>query len=509
MKFVPLVVMAAFVVTAHAAARETTQPNVLFISVDDLRPELGCYGSIAKTPNIDKLAAGGTTFMKAYCQQALCAPSRASIMTGLRPSALGVTNLVTHIRLNTPSIVTLSQQFKNHGYHAQSFGKIYHPGLDDPDSWSAPAYFPPGPEYVSTQTMQRLVALRKEKQGDRYIPGSAPAVTTHPVSGLGLKYKHPKTIVMGPSTEAPDVPDDVLEDGQSAQRAIDALAALKDKPFFLAVGFNRPHLPFVAPKKYWDLYDREKIKIAPNQFPPKDVPPSAMNQVGEHTTYWDIPTTNIAAEKQRELIHGYYASVSHVDALVGELLRKLDDLELRENTIVVLWGDHGYLLGEHGLWCKHNNFELSTRVPLIISAPGQKMQGAKTDAVVELVDVYPTLCDLAGLPKPRHEMPGKSLAPLLASPEKPGIKDVAYSEYPVRGGIIGYSMRTRRYRYTEWRKVNSKTLVGTELYDHQNDPHENENIAAQSENITQSLSPKLREGWPAAFKAVEETGAPD
>jgi iduronate 2-sulfatase len=483
-------------------AQETTQPNVLFISVDDLRPELKCYGAQhMHTPNMDRIAAEGTLFERAYCQQALCAPSRASLMTGLRPASSGVTNLVTHIRLKNPHVVTLSQQFKTHGYHAQSFGKIYHPGLDDPHSWSEPAWFTPGPEYVSTQTMERLTERRRQLGADRYIPGAAPAVTTDPVSGLALKYRHPKTIAMGPSTEAADVPDEEHEDGKTVQEALGALRRNKNKPFFLAVGFNRPHLPFVAPKKYWDLYPAETIKLTKNQFPPRDVPKAALNDVGELTTYWDITTTNpIPEEKQRELLRGYYASVSHVDALIGQLLRELDALGIADNTAVVLWGDHGYQLGEHDLWCKHTNFEVAARVPIILKAPkaASQKRGGRSGALVELVDLYPSLCELAGLPVPPG-LEGDSFVPLLNEPDRKW-KRAAFNEYPVRNGILGTSMRTDRYRYTEWATSNTKRLVGVELYDHEVDPEENVNIGLRAENteLTHSLSAQLKQGWSAA-----------
>jgi len=294
------------------------------------------------------------------------------------------------------------------------------------------------------------------------------------------------------------VPDNALPDGKTTDKAIEVLRAIKDKRFFLAVGFLKPHLPFVAPKKYYDLYPRRNLSLADNPFPPKDVPRIALTNWGELRAYSDIPKKGpLSDEKALELIRGYFAATSYVDAQIGRLLRELDRLGLRNRTVIALWGDHGWQLGEHGLWCKHTNFEVATRSPLIVSSPGQKNADSKTDALVEFVDIYPTLCELCGLPIPEGSE-GVSFAPVMQNPERPW-KTAAFSQYP-RGRIIGYSVRTHHYRYTEWAQ-RGKEPVGIELYDHRNDSDENVNIAARPENkqLVRKLSKALHAGWRAAL----------
>lgn len=479
-------------------AAETAKLNVLFIAVDDLRPEAGCYGSATiKTPHIDALASRGTVFHRAYCQQAVCSPSRTSLLTGRRPDTTKVYDLQTHFRLHLPDVVTLPQHFQQHGYHVQGLSKIYHGGLDDPQSWSVPHWSPGGPGYGKPETLADLAEQAKQLRAKNKGPASA-VVKRDPRTGTVLKRTAPRYRVRGPAWEDPDVPDAALPDGKTAQRAIELLRQLKDRPFFLAVGFLKPHLPFVAPRKYYDLYRREDLKLAPNPFPPKDVPEVAMMNWGELRAYQDVPQQGpLTDEMALDLIHGYYAATSYTDAQIGRLLEELDRLELRDKTVIVLWGDHGWQLGEHGLWCKHTNFEVAARAPMIFSAPGQKHSGAKTDALVEFVDIYPTLCELCGLPLPEG-VEGTSLVPVMDYPDRPW-KTAAFSQYP-RGKIMGYSMRTDRYRYTEWLPRNGGQPVARELYDHQIDPREDVNLASLPEQreLVGQLSGQLHMGWQAA-----------
>ncbi len=465
--------------------------NVLFIAADDLRPELHCYGkSHIKSPHIDRLARRGMVFERAYCQAAICRASRVSLLTGLRPDRTEIWSNGSrhrHFRDHLPDIVTLPQQFKNHGYHTQDFGKIFHGAFtvrnrwNDPVSWSVPTWLPE-PRYYYTEKgvrVAREVFARKTKATG---------------SDIDDWVNH---FVLGLSHEAPDVDDDVLQDGQIATRGIQALREIKDRPFFLALGFLKPHLPFVAPKKYWDLYPSEEVQVAPNRYAPKDAPPFASTGWGHPRAYTDFPNRGDPPEELvRELTRGYAACVSYVDAQVGRVLDELDRLGLREKTIVVLWGDHGWHLGENHIWGKATNFELSTRSLLIVSDPRMKAAGKKTKALVEFVDIYPTLCELAGLPLPKH-LEGTSFAPLLDDPTRPW-KTAAFSQFPNKGHM-GRSIRTNRYRFTRWTRNNK--LGGLELYDHKFDPQENVNIANRPENVelVKRLTARLAAGWRAAL----------
>lgn len=439
--------------------------NVLFIAVDDLRPEIGCYGvPVIKTPNLDALAARGTLFNRCYCQVALCCPSRSSLLTGRRPDATGVYDNNTHFRKQLADVVTLPQHFKNQGYHVQGLSKIYHGGKEDEKSWSVPHWKPSAPQYGADTEKTRVL---DEDSGKR----------------------------VGPAWDAPDVPDNYFADGMTADKAIEVLQEIKDKPFFLAVGFLKPHLPFVAPKKYYDLYSPKDLKLADNPYPPKDGPAYAVHQWEGLRAYKDIPKTGpVSDEKARELIHGYYAATSYTDAQIGRVIAELDRLGLRDNTVIVVFGDHGWHLGDHGLWTKMTNFEVATRSPLIISAPGQKNPGAKTDALSEFVDIYPTLCDLAGVPM-SEGLEGTSLARVMSDPKR-AWKKAAFSQYSRGKGMMGRSIRTDRYRYTEW-AVQGQEPAARELYDHQTDPKENVNIANLPENkaLAAKLAKMLKAGW--------------
>lgn len=466
---------------AVAAEDSETRLNILFIAVDDLRTELGCYGvDQVHSPNIDQLAASGTLFERAYCQQAVCSPSRTSLMTGCRPDTTRVYDLQTHFRDNLPDVVTLPQHFKKHGYYTLGLGKIYHGGLDDEASWSEPAPRFRRPMYALRKNRQMVSRKRSAVKGKRFgSPSAAYNATT------------------GPAFESADVADNEYSDGAIADGAIQILRELKDKPFFLAVGFLKPHLPFVAPKRYWDQYQADAIPKALNPFPPKDSPQMALSNWGELRAYHGIPQEGpLPDEQARELKHGYYACVSYVDAQIGRLLAELDRLQLRGRTVIILWGDHGWKLGEHAAWCKHTNFENDTRVPLICAAPGQKAKGS-TKALVEFVDIYPSLCELAGLPLPKH-VQGTSFAPLLQDSNR-AWKSAAFSQYPRGPRAMGYSMRTDRYRFTRWIRRNGVELA-RELYDHQTDPQENVNIAERRENndLVEALTAQSKAGWKAA-----------
>ncbi len=488
--------------------------NVLFIAVDDLTTAPGAHGRPDVTsPNIDPRAPPGQLLSRADCQQAFCSPSRTSWLTGRYPDTTRIYNLTTHFRDVLPDIVTLPQHFRQNGYFTQEIGKIYHGGLDDPPSWNVMAG-----------------GKRAPGRALRFVPRSFPPASRQPAAVGGAQVRlvadeagPPRPLLAqagggqaggkkkwnsGNSWEAPDVPDSALSDGQEADRAIRALGQLQSKPFFLAVGFHKPHLPFVAPKKYYDLYPPADVKLPDNMFPPKDAPPLAFANFGELRNFKDIREVApgnepIPVDKARELIRGYRAATSYTDAQIGRVLAELDRLKLRDNTIVILWGDHGYHLGRNGEWVKHTNFEAATHVPLIISYPGQTARGAKTSALVEFVDIYPTLCELAGLPL-TPGLEGKSLVPLLKNPQA-AVKAVALSQYP-RGGQrgrinphMGYTMRTDRYRFTQWIKADDKSVTATELYDHQTDPGETVNAAARPENqaLVAQLATQLRQSFPA------------
>jgi choline-sulfatase len=487
--------------------RERDRPNVLFIAVDDLRPELGCYGNThVKSPNIDRLAQQGVTFGRAYCQQAVCNPSRASLLTGLRPDTIKVWDLKTDFRQTTPDAVTLPQHFKQNGYHSVAIGKIYHNNIPDDRSWSEPKLhidgypFDPDAVYrnkknIAKQEIRKQEIIEQAKQS-RFI------------DRFGQWY------LKAVATECADVPDNAYFDGAQTDVAISKMATLKDrgKPFFFGIGYYRPHLPFNAPKKYWDMYNRQEIPLADNRFMPHGAPLMAVNTMQELRSYLDFKDAprphdrELSEADQRLLRHGYLASVSYIDAQIGRLLHALERQKLADNTIVVLWGDHGWKLGEHRSWCKMTNYEIDTRVPLIFSAPGIRARGARCDRLVEFVDIYPTLCELTGLAIPQ-QLEGTSAVPLLNNPNREW-KSAVFSQFLREGkwvapdGVVymGYSIRTERYRYVQWVRWDDRQLVARELYDHASDPQESTNIAdlAQHADLIKDLSERLRAGWRAA-----------
>jgi arylsulfatase A-like enzyme len=474
-----LLFLALSMLSAHAA-----EPmNVLFLVSDDLRPELGCYGNtVIKSPNMDRLAQRGMVFSRAYCQQAVCSPSRSSVLTGMRPDTTKVWDLNTHFRKALPDVVTLPQLFKNHGYTTKGLGKIYHGEFVDPASWSV------------ADASLKPAGARKKKQ-----PAKAES------TAVGDDANRLTKTDRGPAFGATDDEPNGGEEGALANDAIAALRKFKmdAKPFFLAVGFRKPHLPFHSPKAYWDLYDAAKIPLAPNIFLPKDAPVFSMADKNELWGYSGVPDASHLPEGYaRQLKHGYYAAVSYMDAQLGRVVDELDNLGLRENTVIILWGDHGWKLGEHDRWSKHSTVENDVQAPLIISAPGMKAVGKKTDALVEFVDMYPTLAELAGLPV-AADLEGKSLKPLLDNPALPW-KSAAFSQYPrTIGGkkLMGYSMRTDRYRFTRWVDRSDHAKVeAVELYDHQTDPQENTNLANEpaSKAVIEKLTTQLQAGWKGA-----------
>ncbi len=436
------------------------KPNVLFIAVDDLRPQLKCYGHEQMiSPNIDRLASQGVTFKRTYCQVPVCGASRASLLTGVRPTRNRFVNYETWVDRDLPGALTLPGHFLNNGYQTLSNGKVFHHLEDNEQSWSEPAWWPEGP--------WRNYWLERNKT---------------------LAQNNPRGV--GPAFEVADVADQAYRDGKIADKSISDLKRLKgvNQPFFFAVGFRKPHLPFNAPKKYWDLYKRENINLVDNPFRPKGAPDAALHNWGELRQYTNIPKQGSLSDAlARTLIHGYYACVSYTDAQIGRMLTELDNLGLRDNTIVVLWGDHGWQLGEHGLWCKHCNFETSLHSPMIISTPWH-VGDQKTNALTEFVDIYPTICELCDLPMPDH-LDGKSAVPLLENPNRPW-KEAVFSRFK-----DGDSIKTDRFRYTEWSKTDGNVYARM-LFDHIQDPFENLNISELPENqeIIQKLSKMLRDG---------------
>lgn len=440
---------------AHAA------PNVLFIVADDLNCAIGPYGDlVARTPNLDRIAARGLTFQRAYCQQAVCNPSRSSFLTSLRPSTVGVDDLRKSFRDTAPNgstLITLPQHFKNHGYFCQDIGKLFHNMGETQDrrSWSIDE------------------VLYRGTHADDTVFANTPSVTKK------RPYK-------APVTEALDVPDTAYRDGQIANLAAAMLRdhATSEQPFFLAVGFWRPHLPFVAPKKYWDLYDPAKIPMPDPAGPPSDVPPVAMHSSREIKGYGLTPKDREFTEQEiRHYRHGYYASISFMDAQIGEILDALEDSSQAENTIIVFTSDHGFHIGEQSLWGKTSNFELDARVPLIIAAPDYEAgHRTETFALAELIDLYPTLADLAGIAvDDSQNLEGTSLLPVLKDPSA-SVKEVALTQHqqPFYGSrdnwkAWGHSMRTERWRYTEWQSIDDGEVIGRELYDHVTDPKETRN----------------------------------
>lgn len=442
------------------AAQAKKKPmNVLFLCVDDLRPQLACYGvNYLSTPNLDRLAASGTLFERNYCQYPVCGPSRASLLSGLRPTATRFRKWNQRVDVDCPGILTLPQHFRENGYITERLGKVFHDLDDCKDAWSDGAWIPDG-----------------------VLGGSPGAYALEANQALAREKEH------GPAYESAPVADGVYGDGQISARTIEELKRLsaQDKPFFLAAGFLRPHLPFNAPDRYWALYDKEKLPIAANPKPPENVSKEFLTEFGELRNYRGIPKQGPLTEDQnRTLVQGYCASVSYMDAQIGAVLDEVDRLGLRDNTLIVFWADHGWQLGEHGFWCKHTLFEPSLRTPLMVSGPGV-LKGQRSTGLVENLDIYPTLCELAGLPIPPH-VQGRSFVAQLRKPGAPG-KEAVFSRFDQ-----GDSIKTDRYRYSEWRDKDGK-VTARMLYDHKVDPGENKNIAEDpaSREIVANLAKQL------------------
>ncbi len=508
-----------------------SRPNILFIAIDDLRPELGCYGSkVVQSPHLDQLALVGRRFDRAYCQQSICSPSRASLMTGARPDEIGVVENTAYFRELNPKIITLPQHFIKHGYEAIYCGKIYHGRMtDDKYSWSQKPAFERCP--VKRSILPGGYA-RSENQMT-WARNKETMLAQYGQEGSG-------GLIHGPAYEFAAVPDHTYADGYSTQLAI---ATLKDhlqnkpnKPIFLALGFKKPHLDFVAPKKYWDLYDRNDIKLAGRANGPKGGSKVGLHASFELRTRHGIPKDGpLDPNLAKTLLHGYYACVSYVDAQIGMMLEALEEEKIRDNTLIVVWGDHGWHLGEMGIWGKATNYEIATRVPLIVSIPEMKERGQGTNELVELIDIFPTLCELSGLPKPKH-LAGRSFVPLLDDPNK-RLKKFAISQFPnpalrewaanplsngmrktffgsliveienqikeqyknqwdrelFENHLMGYTLRTDFYRLVAWldyRDVQKKPLH-LELYDHRKDPQETVNIATEFPEKANELLRKL------------------
>lgn len=478
--------MVAFIGLALAASlMRAARPNVLFLVIDDLRPALGAYGDpLAKTPNLDRLAARGLLFERAYCQQALCAPSRASVITGRRPAAfprISGGEGSAHYREELPDVVTLPQLFKQHGYHTESIGKVNHvyPPILDPVSWSVP---------------ERMADVVKR---DEYLKPS------NRVGGFIQPMRK------GEATESIEAPDDAYVDGQAADAAIEALRRLRDQSFFLAVGTKRPHLPWSAPTRYWKLHDSRDFGLSSTEepaFSPAELMARSWRyewrpDSGEMRAYTDIPAgAEVVAAKARHLRHGYYAAASYVDAQIGRIHDAVVELGLSDNTIIVLWSDHGYHLGENGQWGKKTNTELDARVPLIVVAPGMTRPGTRTAALVELVDLYPTLAELAGLPR-EPALEGTSFVPLLSLPDRPW-KSAVFGRY-VRAGVAGRAIRTEQHRYVEWTRESDGEIIDRELYDVSIDPLERDNQIASQPQLATALAKRLHAGWTAARPAPQ------
>jgi arylsulfatase A-like enzyme len=452
-------------------AQDTPRLNVLFIAVDDLKPLLACYGdTMAVTPNIDAIARKGTLFESNYCQQAVCAPSRVSLMTSRYPDQTRVRDLQTQMREMNPGIVSLPQYLRKFSYRTAATGKIFDSRSVDDDrdkpSWSVPYGRPWDIRYYNEETGKPAAYFYASPEAKDTI-----AKLQAEAAQLGVDEMEHIRAHYFPPVECADVPVDSYTDGVIAKVGIELLDQLAagDAPFFLAVGFNRPHLPFNAPREFWDLYDREALSLSPFQQKATGSPDIAYHNSGELRSYTGIPQSGpIPEETQLELIHGYYAATSYIDHLIGLLVNRLEELGLSERTAIVLWGDHGWHLGDHQLWCKHSNFEQATRSPLIISYPGQPNPGASTESPTEFTDMAPSICEIAQVAIPAY-FEGESLVPLMED-TLALIRNGSLSQYP-RNGRMGYSLRTERYRYTKWVK-SDRSFYASELYDYQADPLE-------------------------------------
>lgn len=481
---VALVVIIAASAGSRSAAEQAIQsrPNVLLLLVDDLKPVLGCYGDPrAKTPNIDRLARRGMRFDMAYCNQAVCAASRYALLVGSRPTSTGLYDLGSDLRRRLPDAVTMPQFCSRYGYRSESLGKVFHVGhgnAGDPESFDVPPFQDVVIEYRDPASAADGRLTREE----------ALFANAH----LGEIARLPR----GAAFESPDVADDAYADGRVATETIRRLHAAANRrdadgtPFFIVAGFVRPHLPFSVPRRYWDLHDPGSLPVATHIEPPQAAPEYALKRGGEITAYRPVPETgDVGPALARQLVHGYYASVSYVDAQIGRVLDAVDHHGLSENTIIVLWGDHGFHLGDHGFWTKHTNYEQANRIPLLLVAPGVTHPHSSSSQPVESVDIYPTIADLTGLPVPDgpQRIDGESLVPLLRDPQARLDRDYALHCFP-RGGRLGRAIRTNRYRLVEWREKDETRPFEYELYDYEEDPREQRNRAVEQPDVVAKLS---------------------
>ena len=492
-----LAMMGLFLPLRPAVAQRAAEvpSNVLLILVDDLKPALGCYGvSLARTPHIDRLAGRGLRFDLAYCNQAVCAPSRFTLMLGSHSTSTGLYGLGNHLRKTLPHAKTIPQHFAEHGYRTESLGKVFHVGhgnFGDPQSFSVPHF--------------------EEKVIEYLLPASTAGgqLTREEAYFTNQRLGEIRSLPRGAAFESPVARDDQYADGRVAAEAVRRLeqAARRREteqvPFFMAVGFARPHLPFSVPKKYWDLHDPEKLPRPNFEDLPEGAPQVAGKRGGEINNYAPVPTDQpIDEELKRDLIHGYYASASYVDAQIGKLIDAVDRLGLAENTIILLWGDHGFHLGDLGIWTKHTNYEQANRIPLLVIAPGFTRPGTATRQLASSVDVYPTLSELAGLPVPVGPQPidGVSLVPVLKKPTA-RVRDHAYHCYPKRK--MGRAIRTDRYRLVEWNRIGgSPDQAEWELYDYRDDPLEQKNLAADRPEVLTRLQSILA-GYPTPVRRAK------
>ncbi len=509
------------------------KPHILFIAVDDLRPELGCYGApVAQSPHLDQLAAEGILFERAYCNQAICSPSRASLMTGARPDTIGIIENTEYFRDKHPDIVTLPQHFIANGYEAVYCGKIYHGRMTDEEkSWSRkPAW-----NRVGVERMDKVGGFIKPENQELWRKNREIMLAKYGRDGSG-------GLIHGPAYEDADVPDHGYGDGFNTDLAIatlrDHLEKKPDTPLFLGLGFVKPHLNFNAPRRYWDLYDPADIETVTEPIRPENGASTGLHASFELRTRHGIPKEGpIGEELARNLLHAYYACVSYVDAQIGRMIAALDEAGIRDETVIVVWGDHGWHLGEMGIWGKATNYEIATRVPLILSAPSMEQRGLRTDALVELVDLYPTLCELAGLELPGH-LEGRSFVPLLDDPDQTW-KPVAISQFPnpalrewaanplspgmretffgpliarveeriadqfgedwnrefFENHLMGYGVRSATHRMVLWRDHRDADAdpVFVELFDHRTDPGETRNVADEHPEVVEKLTAELNQ----------------
>ena len=466
------------------------RPNVLMILVDDLKPAIGGYGDrFAKTPNLDALASRSVRFERAYCNQAVCAPSRFTLMLGAHSTSTGLYGLGSSLRKVMPDATTLPQYFASHGYRTESLGKVFHIGhgnQGDPSSFSIPHFHDKVIEYLNPESTEGGKLTREEAYFTNQRLGEI------------------KSLPRGAAYEFPDVEDEDYADGRVATETIHRLESAAKRranqgtPFFIVAGFVRPHLPFSAPKKYWDLHDPEDLPFPKHEQLPVGAPRVAGKRGGEISNYSPVPVDREADYERslkRDLIHGYYASCSYMDAQVGRVLDRLKTLGLEENTIVVLWGDHGFHLGDLGIWTKHTNYEQANRIPILIAGP--KIEGGvATYQPAESVDLFPTLAELAGLPSPKVSQPldGVSLVPVLHDPES-RVRNHAYHAYPKQK--LGRAIRTERYRLVEWAPWDrTESGLEYELYDYDADPLEKRNLIAELPEVAKRLKETLRQ-YPA------------